>query len=93
MLYALEIVSDDCRITFLQPVVQFSSCVSCLYVHAVTCEDKPSVPLPEGLVLVEEFVSAEEEALLLAAIDWSSANDDVTGEGDAECVVSVCVFP
>lgn len=49
--------------------------------YAVTCEEKASVPLPEGLVLVEDFVSPEEEALLLAAIDWSSTNDDVTGEG------------
>ena len=37
--------------------------------------------LPEGLVLVEDFVSPEEEALLLAAVDWSSTHDDVTGEG------------
>lgn len=29
---------------------------------------------------MEEFVSVEEEALLLAAIDWSSRDDDVTGE-------------
>uniref|UniRef100_A0A3B4WFG6 tRNA (carboxymethyluridine(34)-5-O)-methyltransferase n=1 Tax=Seriola lalandi dorsalis TaxID=1841481 RepID=A0A3B4WFG6_SERLL len=39
-----------------------------------------SVPLPEGLLLVEDFVSPEEEALLLAAIDWSSTNDDVTAQ-------------
>ena len=49
--------------------------------YAVTCEEETSVPLPEGLVLVEDFVSLEEEALLLAAVDWSHANDDVTGEG------------
>lgn len=52
----------------------------CLCACAVTCEEEASIPLPEGLVLVEEFVSPEEEARLLAAIDWSSANDDVTGE-------------
>lgn len=57
------------------------NCVFCLCVSAVTCEEKVSVPLPEGLVLVEDFVSPEEEALLLAAIDWSSASHDVTGEG------------
>ena len=50
-------------------------------VHAVNCEEEASVPLPEGLVLVEDFVSPEEEALLLAAIDWSSTDDVVTGEG------------
>lgn len=36
--------------------------------------------LPEGLILVEDFVSPEEEVLLLEAIDWSSTND-VIGEG------------
>ncbi|XP_054456783.1 alkylated DNA repair protein alkB homolog 8 [Anoplopoma fimbria] len=50
------------------------------YVNSVTCEEKVSVPLPDGLVLVEDFVSPEEEALLLAAIDWSSTNDDVTAQ-------------
>ena len=49
--------------------------------YAVTCEEEASVPLPEGLALVEDFVSPEEEALLLAAVDWSHTNDDVTGEG------------
>ncbi|KAK1900289.1 Alkylated DNA repair protein alkB like 8 [Dissostichus eleginoides] len=34
----------------------------------------------EGLVLVEDFVCSEEEALLLAAIDWSSTNTDVTAQ-------------
>lgn len=52
-----------------------------LHVYAVPCEEEVSVPLPEGLVLVEDFVSVEEEALLLAAVDWLSANDDVTGKG------------
>nr|XP_046245306.1 alkylated DNA repair protein alkB homolog 8 isoform X2 [Scatophagus argus] len=54
--------------------------MSCLCVHEVTCEEECSVPLPEGLTLVENFVSPEEEALLLAAIDWSSANDDDTAQ-------------
>ncbi|XP_057695539.1 alkylated DNA repair protein alkB homolog 8 isoform X2 [Corythoichthys intestinalis] len=36
--------------------------------------------MPAGLVLVEDFVSQEEEAVLLAAIDWSSHNNDVTGQ-------------
>lgn len=49
-------------------------------VYVVPCEEEAPSPLPEGLVLVEDFVSLEEEAILLAAIDWSSTNDDVTGE-------------
>lgn len=53
-------------------------CCTCLY--PVPSEEEASLSLPEGLVLVEEFVSVEEEALLLSAIDWSSTNDDVTGE-------------
>lgn len=48
--------------------------------YAVPCEEEPSISLPEGLVLVEDFMSPEEEAVLLAALDWSSTNDDVTGE-------------
>ncbi|CAI5693904.1 unnamed protein product [Oreochromis niloticus] len=50
------------------------------YVSSVTHEEEASVPLPEGLVLLEDFVSPEEEALLLAAVDWSSTNDDVTAQ-------------
>ncbi|KAM3616192.1 uncharacterized protein V6R79_014098 [Siganus canaliculatus] len=50
------------------------------YVDSVTCEEETSVPLPEGLVLVEDFVSPEEEALLLTAVDWSSSDDDVTAQ-------------
>ncbi|KAM7399386.1 hypothetical protein PAMP_018659 [Pampus punctatissimus] len=50
------------------------------YVHSVTCEKEACVPLPEGLVLVEDFVSPEEEALLLTAVDWSYTNDDVTAQ-------------
>lgn len=51
------------------------------YVKSVTCpeEDAP-VLLPKGLTLVEDFVSPEEEALLLAAVDWSSTTDDVTAQ-------------
>uniref|UniRef100_A0A3Q1HRX3 tRNA (carboxymethyluridine(34)-5-O)-methyltransferase n=1 Tax=Anabas testudineus TaxID=64144 RepID=A0A3Q1HRX3_ANATE len=48
------------------------------YVDSGTCLKRS--PLPEGLVLVEDFVSLEEEAILLAAIDWSSTNDDVTAQ-------------
>ncbi|CAK6970368.1 alkylated DNA repair protein alkB homolog 8 [Scomber scombrus] len=51
-----------------------------IFVDSVTCEEEVSVPLPEGLVLVEDFVSLEEEALLLAAVDWSHTNDDVTAQ-------------
>ncbi|KAM6987734.1 tRNA (carboxymethyluridine(34)-5-O)-methyltransferase alkbh8 isoform 2-T2 [Tautogolabrus adspersus] len=50
------------------------------YVHSVTCEEDTSVSLPEGLTLVEDFVSQEEEDLLLAAVDWSSTNDDVSAQ-------------
>uniref|UniRef100_UPI003AB0044F tRNA (carboxymethyluridine(34)-5-O)-methyltransferase alkbh8 isoform X1 n=1 Tax=Centroberyx gerrardi TaxID=166262 RepID=UPI003AB0044F len=50
------------------------------FVNSVACEAEACVSLPEGLVLVEDFVSAEEEALLLAAVDWSSTNDDVTAQ-------------
>uniref|UniRef100_A0A665UFQ1 tRNA (carboxymethyluridine(34)-5-O)-methyltransferase n=1 Tax=Echeneis naucrates TaxID=173247 RepID=A0A665UFQ1_ECHNA len=50
------------------------------YVNSVTFEEEKSVPLPEGLVLVEEFVSPDEEAVLLAAIDWLSSNEDVTAQ-------------
>ncbi|XP_070685529.1 tRNA (carboxymethyluridine(34)-5-O)-methyltransferase alkbh8 [Pempheris klunzingeri] len=50
------------------------------YVDSVNCEEEACVSLPEGLVLVEDFVSPEEEALLLAAIDWSSDNEDVTAQ-------------
>ncbi|XP_071402708.1 tRNA (carboxymethyluridine(34)-5-O)-methyltransferase alkbh8-like, partial [Centroberyx affinis] len=50
------------------------------FVNSVACEADACVSLPEGLVLVEDFVSAEEEALLLAAVDWSSTNGDVTAQ-------------
>lgn len=44
-------------------------------------EEFASLSLPEGLVLVEDFVSPEEETQLLAAIDWTSTDEDITGEG------------
>ncbi|XP_026155209.1 alkylated DNA repair protein alkB homolog 8 [Mastacembelus armatus] len=50
------------------------------YVNSVICEEELSLHFPEGLVLLEDFVSSEEEALLLAAIDWSSTNDVVTAQ-------------
>uniref|UniRef100_A0A672FDN9 tRNA (carboxymethyluridine(34)-5-O)-methyltransferase n=1 Tax=Salarias fasciatus TaxID=181472 RepID=A0A672FDN9_SALFA len=50
------------------------------YINSVSQEEEASVPLPDGLVLLEDFVSPEEEALLLAAIDWSSADNDVTAQ-------------
>lgn len=52
----------------------------CLCLCSVNQKEEAHVPLPEGLVLVEDFVSPEEEVRLLAAVDWSHANDDVTGE-------------
>lgn len=69
----------SCSIT--KHIFVASSLILTVYLYAVTCEEEASVPLPEGLVLVEDFVSPEEEALLLAAIDWTSTNDDVNGEG------------
>lgn len=53
-----------------------SLCLVC----AVPCEEDMTHSLPAGLVLLDTFVSAEEAASLLAAVDWSSGNDDVTGE-------------
>ncbi|CAJ1065618.1 LOW QUALITY PROTEIN: alkylated DNA repair protein alkB homolog 8 [Xyrichtys novacula] len=50
------------------------------YVDSVICEEGVSISLPEGLTLLEDFVSLEEEVLLLSAIDWSSSNDDVTAQ-------------
>jgi len=57
----------------------------CIYVCAVNHKEETSAPLPEGLLLVEDFVSPKEEAQLLAALRWSATTDDVTGEG-------LCVF-
>ncbi|KAG7278678.1 hypothetical protein CRUP_014033 [Coryphaenoides rupestris] len=50
------------------------------FVDSVPCEAEERVSLPEGLSLVEDFVSSEEEAALLAAVDWSSTCDDVTAQ-------------
>lgn len=52
-----------------------------VYLCTVKHQEEASVSLPEGLVLVEDFVSPEEEAQLLAAVDWSSTEGDLTGEG------------
>uniref|UniRef100_A0A1A8FR29 tRNA (carboxymethyluridine(34)-5-O)-methyltransferase n=4 Tax=Nothobranchius korthausae TaxID=1143690 RepID=A0A1A8FR29_9TELE len=49
------------------------------YVNSVTHQKAVAETLPQGLVLVEDFVSPEEEAQLLAAVDWSSAHEDVSG--------------
>ncbi|CAL8336036.1 unnamed protein product [Boreogadus saida] len=46
------------------------------FVDSVPCEAEEHVPLPEGLSLVEDFVSSEEEALLLAAVDWVTFDDE-----------------
>ncbi|XP_056906672.1 alkylated DNA repair protein alkB homolog 8 isoform X2 [Takifugu flavidus] len=55
------------------------------YVQSVPCEEAGSLSLPVGLTLLDSFVSPEEEALLLAALDWSPGNDEVTGI-PAECL-------
>ncbi|XP_043976190.1 alkylated DNA repair protein alkB homolog 8 [Gambusia affinis] len=44
------------------------------YVDSVKHKEEVLVHFPEGLALVEDFVSPEEEALLLAAVDWSTSN-------------------
>ena len=51
------------------------------------CEAEEQLPLPEGLSLVEDFVSSEEEAVLLAAVDWVTFDDD-TGKRRAYCTSS-----
>lgn len=50
----------------------------CYSLLAVKHKEEALVPFPEGLALVEDFVSAEEEALLLAAVDWSTSNEGIT---------------
>ncbi|XP_076002681.1 tRNA (carboxymethyluridine(34)-5-O)-methyltransferase alkbh8 isoform X2 [Genypterus blacodes] len=55
------------------------------FIHSVPREPEVRVSLPEGLVLIDDFVSEEEELLLLAAVDWSSSND-------VTCLPEVC-FP
>lgn len=53
---------------------------ACVSVCAVPCEEDVSVSYPMGLALLDSFVSPEEEASLLSAVDWSSGNDVVTGK-------------
>lgn len=62
---------------------------SCVSVCAVPCEEDVSVSFPMGLALLDNFVSPEEEASLLSAVDWSSGND-VTGK--LQLWVSFCLF-
>ena len=45
---------------------------------AVGCEQRESADLPPGLVVLEDYVSQEEEASLLQAVDWAE-HDNVTG--------------
>ncbi|KAK5609375.1 hypothetical protein CRENBAI_010798 [Crenichthys baileyi] len=45
------------------------------YVDSAKHREEALVGFPEGLTLVEDFVSLEEEALLLAAVDWSTSNE------------------
>ena len=72
---------------FLQQALCVCLCVS---VHpsvpAVVSEREACVSLPPGLLVVEDYVTPEEETVLLDAIDWSSHDDDVTGEElDLKC--------
>ncbi|KAI4889438.1 hypothetical protein NFI96_021260 [Prochilodus magdalenae] len=48
------------------------------YVEKVDSEVGGVPTLPPGLSVVEEFVSLEEEAELLQAVDWTSHTDEVT---------------
>ncbi|CAL9683877.1 unnamed protein product [Knipowitschia caucasica] len=50
------------------------------FVEAVKCPGEEIVDLPEGLTVVEDFVSPEEENLLLASVDWSSICDQDTAQ-------------
>ncbi|XP_015244795.1 PREDICTED: alkylated DNA repair protein alkB homolog 8 isoform X1 [Cyprinodon variegatus] len=45
------------------------------YVDSVKHKEEAVVHFPEGLTLVEDFVSPQEEAVLLAAVDWSTSNE------------------
>uniref|UniRef100_A0A8C5FZF1 tRNA (carboxymethyluridine(34)-5-O)-methyltransferase n=1 Tax=Gouania willdenowi TaxID=441366 RepID=A0A8C5FZF1_GOUWI len=51
-----------------------------LYLSFIDSGESVFAPLPDGLLLVEDFVSAEEEVQLMAAIDWSSSNDEVIAQ-------------
>lgn len=64
----------------------------CLFVCAVPCEEDVSVSFPMGLALLDNFVSPEEEASLLSAVDWSSSNDGVTGQLQLWVVFLVCFW-
>jgi len=44
-----------------------------------------SSALPPGLLVLEDFVSPEEELQLLHAVDWTPCTDDVTGERYLGC--------
>ncbi|XP_037534400.1 alkylated DNA repair protein alkB homolog 8 [Nematolebias whitei] len=50
------------------------------YVDSIKHQEEALVSLPEGLALVEDFVSPEEEAQLLAAVDWSSTEGDLAAQ-------------
>uniref|UniRef100_A0A3B5LZT4 tRNA (carboxymethyluridine(34)-5-O)-methyltransferase n=1 Tax=Xiphophorus couchianus TaxID=32473 RepID=A0A3B5LZT4_9TELE len=45
-----------------------------LFIIKAICSKEVLVRFPEELALVEDFVSPEEEILLLAAVDWSTSN-------------------
>ncbi|XP_076137661.1 tRNA (carboxymethyluridine(34)-5-O)-methyltransferase alkbh8 [Alosa pseudoharengus] len=47
------------------------------FVERVSCEQRESAELPPGLVVLEDYVSQEEEACLLQAVDWA-ADDNAT---------------
>lgn len=42
------------------------------YKHSVSCEQRESAELPPGLLVLEDYVSLEEEACLLQAVDWEA---------------------
>lgn len=42
--------------------------------YAVPAGLSPSSGLPPGLVILEDFVTEEEEKLFLTAVDWESAS-------------------
>ncbi|KAL6462412.1 hypothetical protein MHYP_G00288340 [Metynnis hypsauchen] len=48
------------------------------YVEKVDSEVSGVSPLPSGLSVLEEFVSVEEEAELLQAVDWTSHTEELT---------------
>ncbi|KAI1893935.1 hypothetical protein AGOR_G00128770 [Albula goreensis] len=50
------------------------------FVEKVGSESEVCAELPPGLKVLEEFVSAEEEAGLLDAIDWAPMSDAVTAQ-------------